>query len=109
MEKSEYGKWIHTAFTGASFAYFLAVIDKVDLIVSSYSLAFSTLSFALALALNAIFAMVYYGFDGELDVTEKLSKYWLLRRFNSLSQWSFIFAVIGLVYFVTEPLVRIVL
>ncbi|WP_016956032.1 hypothetical protein [Catenovulum agarivorans] len=109
MEKSEYGKWIHTAFAGASFAYFLAVIDKAELIVSSYSLAFSTLLFAIALALNAFFAMLYYGLDGEPDFSEKFAKYWLLVRFNNLAQWSFILAVIGVVYFVIEPVVIIVL
>ncbi|TOA18928.1 MFS transporter permease, partial [Vibrio parahaemolyticus] len=35
--------------------------------------------------------------------------YWILRRFDSLSQWSFIFAVIALVYYVVEPVIEIVL
>lgn len=107
--KSDYGRWIHTAFTAASFAYFLAVIDKVDLLISNGSLAFATLSFALALVLNSLWAVVYYGFDGEIDISALLEKYWLLRRFDSLSQWSFIFAVIALLSYIVEPVLKVVL
>lgn len=106
MEESEFGKWIHAAFTGASFAYFIAVIDKVDLIISSRSLMYATLFFALALILNSIWAIVYYGFNEKINIEEALSKYWILRRFNSLSQWSFIFATIMLVYFVVDPVMK---
>lgn len=109
MEKSEFGKWIHPAFTGASFAYFLAVIDKVNLLTSSYSLSFATVTFALALVLNSIWTGVYYAFDKEVDFDALLKNYWILRRFDSLSQWSFIFAVIALVYYVVEPVIENVL
>ncbi|MEZ9644404.1 MFS transporter permease [Vibrio cyclitrophicus] len=108
MEKSEYGKWIHTAFTGASFAYFLAVIDKVELILANKTLVTATMLYAVALLLNSVWAMSYYGTanEGKKDlIASLLSKYWLLRRFNSLSQWSFIFATIALVYSVIKPIV----
>lgn len=104
MEKSEYGKWIHAAFTGASFAYFLAVIDKVDLIISSVFLFWATIFFAQALILNSIWAVAHHGFDAEIN--SLLKKHSMFRRFSSLSQWLFIFAVIALVLHVFVPIMK---
>ncbi|GEA59160.1 MFS transporter permease [Vibrio comitans] len=109
MEKSEYGKWIHTVFTGASFAYFLAAIDKVELISSNQTLVTATMLYAVALLLNSVWAVSYYVFEEESKkeiIGNLLSKYWFLRRFNSLSQWSFVFATIALVFSVLEPIVE---
>ncbi|MCG9680934.1 MFS transporter permease [Vibrio sp. Isolate24] len=107
MENSEYGKWIHTAFTGASFAYFLGVIDKIDLIFSSLFLFFATIFFASALILNSIWAVAYHGLADEID--SLLKRYSTFRRFSNLSQWLFIFAVVALVLHVLVPVVEIVL
>lgn len=100
MNQSDFGKWLHAAFTGGSFAYFLTVIDKTTLVATNFSLMFATASFALALTLNSVWCMSYYMYDDEDAITKALDKYWMLRRFNALSQWSFIFAVLALVYFV---------
>ncbi|EGQ8312583.1 MFS transporter permease [Vibrio parahaemolyticus] len=107
MEKSEYGKWIHAAFTGASFAYFLAVIDKVDLIISSVFLFWATIFFAQALILNSIWAVAHHGFDAEIK--SLLNKHSMFRRFSNLSQWLFIIAVIALVLHIVVPVIEVVL
>lgn len=102
--KSEYGKWIHAAFTGASFAYFLTVFDKTELVLSSSYLVFSTIMFSSALILNSIWSVAYYGFED--DICNLVNKHKVLRRFSNLSQWSFIFASIALVLYVLEPVVE---
>ncbi|CAH7247573.1 MFS transporter permease [Vibrio chagasii] len=100
MNQSDFGKWLHAAFTGASFAYFLTVIDKTALVSASFSLMFATASFALSLILNSVWCMSYYMHEDEEYIAKALKEHWILRRFNALSQWSFIFAVAALVYFV---------
>ncbi len=105
VENSSFGKWLHPAFTGASFAYFLTMIDKSELIASYSSLYFATLSFAVALIVNGIFSFAYYIADEDDNVDQMVNRYWITRRFNSLSQWSFIFAVVALLYFFVSPLI----
>jgi hypothetical protein len=104
VPKSSIGKWMHPAYTGASFAYFLTVIDKAELIASRNSLVIATSLYAVALLLNALFSFAYYLASSELDLERKINKYWVLRRFSGLSQWSFILATVALVYSVVASL-----
>ncbi|HBC3955594.1 MFS transporter permease [Vibrio parahaemolyticus] len=103
MDNSPLGRVLHPVFTGASFTYFMTMMDKGELISDTFVLMFATLFFAVALVLNGIFSFCYLVFGGE-DFDEKVNDVWFFRRFSSLSQWSFIFAVVALLYYFIGPM-----
>ncbi|EPW4494586.1 MFS transporter permease [Vibrio parahaemolyticus] len=93
------GKIIYPTFTGASFAFVLTVVDKAELISASQLLQFSTIFYITALVLNALFSFGYYMSEDKDNFDDKVAKYWIVRRFSSLSQWSFIFATTALIVY----------
>ncbi len=97
--KMALGKIIYPTFTGASFAFVLAVVDKAELISASQLLQFSTIFYITALVLNALFSFGYYMSEDKDNFDDKVAKYWIIRRFSSLSQWSFIFATTALIVY----------
>ena len=104
MENNEIGKWLHPVFAGTSMAYFFTVLDKPELIASSKLLTFSTLFFALSLALNSIWSYIYYVSGNTADVQKKLRSNCIGKGFDNLCFWSFIFPLVSLVSYILWPL-----
>ncbi|WP_342652494.1 MFS transporter permease [Vibrio metschnikovii] len=100
--KMALGKIIYPTFTGASFAFLLAVVDKAELISASQLLQFSTIFYITALVLNALFSFGYYMSEDKDNFDDKVTNCWIIRRFSSLSQWSFICATSALVVYLID-------
>ena len=97
MKKYDGYIWLSSAFSAASFAYFMAILSgKVD-VSKSFLLELSTFSFAVSLGLNSVIA--YIAFNNKLagQGTALDSEYAGIQRFHLWSLLSFIVASLSLV------------
>ncbi|ARR44162.1 hypothetical protein CAY59_07245 [Vibrio campbellii] len=108
MKDNQVGKWLHPAFTATSMAYFLTVLDKTDLVASSFTLQLATIAYAVALVLNGIWAFSYFDIEESSPTISKLLKSnYIAKGFHNLAGNSFLFATGCLVWYVLDKAVTI--
>jgi hypothetical protein len=105
---NQFGKWIHPAFSATSMAYFFTILDKTDLIASSFILQGATLCFATALILNGVWAWSYYSNEDSSPYLSNIIKSnFFAKGFHNLARNSFFFGVIALLWYVLDRSITI--
>ncbi|TVO96285.1 hypothetical protein AYI86_13730 [Shewanella algae] len=99
MNGNEVGKWVHPAFAATSMAFFLTILDKEQLVSSSWFLIFCVYFYGLALFFNSIWSFLYYVLEDE-DINNKIRSNCFLKLIDNFTYWSFIFPTISLILYI---------
>ena len=97
LESNEIGKWIHPTFAATSMAFFLTILDKGELVSSSYYLGWCIYLYAISLVLNSIWSFIYFTSSDEEKTVQKIRSNFIGKGFDNFCWWSFIFASIFLI------------
>lgn len=92
-------KWVHGSFAGGSFAYCLAMIDKVELIKSDFALQLATVLFLVSLVVNSITCLLYYRFH-----RYTLETPWIGRKIIAVTQSIFPSAILALFWYLIHAI-----
>ncbi len=102
MENREFGRWIHPAFAATSMAFLLTMLDKQALTAGSYPLIFANYFYVVSVIINSIYAYLYFLVENPERVAAKIRGNLILKGFENLSFWSFVFATCAVLLYVIQ-------